>query len=257
MDTTSQKIRLALVEDVQMVRSGIVKILAELPGCEFVFDAVNGQDFLDQLATKPIDVVLLDIEMPVLNGIKTLEILKKQESKVKVIMLTMHKDLDIAFEVLSKGADAYLLKESSNREMLEAITTVFADGKYSNHFMNEAIINSVATERKVKTRMKHLDLDERDLKIIRMICDGVKGQEIADAVFTSKKNLDLLRTIIMKKFNVKSANELIRLSIINGFYTPRSNEEIELEKESAILLKSKRKQNDLLDDLLSDSFFKN
>jgi DNA-binding NarL/FixJ family response regulator len=249
MDTTSQKIRLALVEDVQMVRSGIVKILAELPGCEFVFDAENGQDFLDQLATKPIDVVLLDIEMPVLNGIKTLEILKKQESKVKVIMLTMHKDLDIAFEVLSKGADAYLLKESSNREMLEAITTVFADGKYSNHFMNEAIINSIATERKVKTRMKHLDLDERDLKIIRMICDGVKGQEIADAVFTSKKNLDLLRTIIMKKFNVKSANELIRLSIINGFYTPRSNEEIELEKEDILAAKKMRQQGDLLDSL--------
>lgn len=249
MDTTSQKIRLALVEDVQMVRSGIVKILAELPGCEFVFDAVNGQDFLDQLATKPIDVVLLDIEMPVLNGIKTLEILKKQGSKVKVIMLTMHKDLDIAFEVLSKGADAYLLKESSNREMLEAITTVYADGKYSNHFMNEAIINSVATERKVKTRMKHLDLDERDLKIIRMICDGVKGQDIANAVFTSKKNLDLLRTIIMKKFKVKSANELIRLSIINGFYTPRSNEEIELEKKDILAAKKLRQQGDLLDSL--------
>ncbi|MFM6993608.1 MAG: response regulator [Sediminibacterium sp.] len=249
MDTTSQKIRLALVEDVQMVRSGIVKILAELPGCEFVFDAENGQDFLDQLATKPVDVVLLDIEMPVLNGIKTLEILKKQESKVKVIMLTMHKDLDIAFEVLSKGADAYLLKESSNREMLEAITTVYADGKYSNHFMNEAIINSVATERKVKTRMKHLDLDERDLKIIRMICDGVKGQDIANAVFTSKKNLDLLRTIIMKKFKVKSANELIRLSIINGFYTPRSNEEIELEKKDILAAKKLRQQGDLLDSL--------
>ena len=249
MDNTSQKIRLALVEDVQMVRSGIVKILAELPGCEFVFDAVNGQDFLDQFATKPVDVVLLDIEMPVLNGIKTLEILKKQESKVKVIMLTMHKDLDIAFEVLSKGADAYLLKESSNREMLEAISTVYADGKYSNHFMNEAIINSIATERKVKTRMKHLDLDERDLKIIRMICDGVKGQEIANAVFTSKKNLDLLRTIIMKKFNVKSANELIRVSIINGFYTPRSNEEIELEKEDFLAAKKLRQQGGLLDSL--------
>jgi two-component system nitrate/nitrite response regulator NarL len=204
---------------------------------------------LDQLATKPVDVVLLDIEMPVLNGIKTLEILKKQESKVKVIMLTMHKDLDIAFEVLSKGADAYLLKESSNREMLEAITTVYADGKYSNHFMNEAIINSIATERKVKTRMKHLDLDERDLKIIRMICDGVKGQDIANAVFTSKKNLDLLRTNIMKKFKVKSANELIRLSIINGFYTPRSNEEIELEKEDIIAAKKLRQQGGLLDSL--------
>jgi DNA-binding CsgD family transcriptional regulator len=97
--------------------------------------------------------------------------------------------------------------------------------------------------------MKHLDLDERDLKIIRMICDGVKGQEIANAVFTSKKNLDLLRTIIMKKFNVKSANELIRLSIINGFYTPRSNEEIELEKEDIIAAKKLRQQGGLLDSL--------
>lgn len=257
MDDTSQKIKLALVEDLEIVRTGIGKMLAEIPGCDYVFEASNGQDFLDQLATKPIDVVLLDLEMPVLNGIQTLEMLKKQESKVKVIILTMHKDLDIAFELLARGADAYLLKESSTREMINAITTVFQDGKYSNNFMNEAVINSIATDRKVKSRMKHLELDERDLKIIRLICDGVKGQEIADAVFTSKKNLDLLRTIIMKKLNVKSANELIRVSIINGFYSPRSNEEIELEKESAILLKSKRKQNDLFDDLLNDSFFKN
>ncbi len=257
MDDTSQKIRLALVEDLEIVRMGIGKMLAEIPGCDYVFEASNGQDFLDQLATKPIDVVLLDLEMPVLNGIQTLEILKKQESKVKVIILTMHKDLDMAFELLARGADAYLLKESSTREMINAITTVFQDGKYSNNFMNEAVINSIATDRKVKSRMKHLELDERDLKIIRLICDGVKGQEIADAVFTSKKNLDLLRTIIMKKLNVKTANELIRVSIINGFYSPRSNEEIELEKESAILLKSKRKQNDLFDDLLNDSFFKN
>ena len=257
MDDTSQKIRLALVEDLEIVRTGIGKMLAEIPGCDYVFEASNGQYFLDQLATKPIDVVLLDLEMPVLNGIQTLEILKKQESKVKVIILTMHKDLDMAFELLARGADAYLLKESSTREMINAITTVFQDGKYSNNFMNEAVINSIATDRKVKSRMKHLELDERDLKIIRLICDGVKGQEIADAVFTSKKNLDLLRTIIMKKLNVKTANELIRVSIINGFYSPRSNEEIELEKESAILLKSKRKQNDLFDDLLNDSFFKN
>jgi DNA-binding CsgD family transcriptional regulator len=102
--------------------------------------------------------------------------------------------------------------------------------------------------------MKHLDLDERDLKIIRMICDGVKGQDIANAVFTSKKNLDLLRTIIMKKFKVKSANELIRLSIINGFYTPRSNEEIELEKKDIIAAKKYRQKGLFLDSLESDFF---
>jgi hypothetical protein len=79
-----------------------------------------------------------------------------------------------------------------------------------------------------------------------VICDGAKGQEIADAVFTSKKNLDLIRTKLMKKFNVTTANELIRLSIINGFYKPRSNEEIELEKENILLVKRKRLDDDFL-----------
>ncbi|MCF8328712.1 MAG: response regulator transcription factor [Crocinitomicaceae bacterium] len=249
MDNTFQKIKLALVEDHELVRNAIGKTLAEIPGFEYVFGAANGQDFLDQLATKPIDVVLLDLEMPVLNGIQTLEKLKKVEPKVKVIILTMHDALDIAFELLSRGADAYLLKECSTREMIEAITKIHHDGKYTNYFMNEAIMNSIATERKIQSRMKHLDLDERDIKIIRMICDGKKGQEIAAAVFTSKKNLDLLRTILMKKFAVKSANELIRLSIINGFYTPRSNEEIELENEDIIAAKKLRQQGGLLDSL--------
>lgn len=245
MSNAINKIKIALVEDHEVVRNAISKMLADIPEFEFVFDAANGQDFLDQLKENPIDVVLLDLEMPVLNGIETINELNKQESPVKVVMLTMHDDLEIAFELLSKGVDAYLLKECSTKEMVEAIITVHEKGSYTNKFMNDAIINSVASERKTQNRLKQLNLDQRELKILQLICDGCTGQEIADAVFTSKKNLDLIRTKIMKKFNVKTANELIRLCIIHGIYAPRTNEEIELEKQDLLLAKKLRKENNL------------
>jgi two-component system nitrate/nitrite response regulator NarL len=189
---------------------------------------------LDKLNEKEIDVVLLDLEMPILNGIETLKVLKNQNSPVKVIMLTTHNDLDIAFELLSMGVNAYLLKESSIKEMVEAITTVYEKGNYTNKIMNDAVINSVATERKIKNRMFHLELSERELFVLKLICDGYTSKFIAGKILTSKKTVDYIRTQIMKKFDAKTSNELMRLSIINGLYTPRSNEEIMSEKENAV-----------------------
>jgi len=246
MSNVNNKIKIGLVEDHEVVRNAISKMLADIPKFELVFDVANGQDFLDQLKDNPIDIVLLDLEMPVLNGIETINELNKLESAVKVVMLTMHDDLEIAFELLSKGANAYLLKECSTKEMVKAIITVHEKGSYTNEFMNDAIINSVASERKTQNRMKQLNLDQRDLKILQLICDGFTGQQIADAVFTSKKNLDLIRTKLMKKFKVKTGNELIRLCIIHNIYTPRTNEEIELEKQDLLLTKKLRKQYRLM-----------
>jgi DNA-binding NarL/FixJ family response regulator len=101
--------------------------------------------------------------------------------------------------------------------------------------MNDAVINSVATERKIKNRMFHLELTERELFVLKLICDGHTSKFIAGKILTSKKTVDYIRTQIMKKFDAKTSNELMRLSIINGLYTPRSNEEIMSEKENAVL----------------------
>ena len=241
-----KKIKIALVEDHEIVRNAIAKILREIPSFEFVFDAANGQEFLDKLNEKEIDVVLLDLEMPVLNGIETLKELKNKNSPVKVIMLTTHNDLDIAFELLSMGVNAYLLKESSIKEMVEAITTVYEKGNYTNKIMNDAVINSVATERKIKNRMFHLELSERELFVLKLICDGHTSKFIAGKILTSKKTVDYIRTQIMKKFDAKTSNELMRLSIINGLYTPRSNEEIMSEKENVVFALKIKKESKIL-----------
>jgi len=231
MDKNCSRIKVALVEDHEVVRNAIALMLTKIPALEFVFDAANGQEFLEQLKDNPIDVVLLDLEMPVLNGIETLKSLKKQESSIKVIIMTMHKDLEIAFELLSFGADAYLLKECSTREMIEAIECVHSEVEYTNAIMNQSLIHNFAQTRKCNSRADYLSLSQRDLKLLKLICDGFSSSEIADLLSTSKKNVDLLRTKLMKKMKVSSANELIRMAILNKLYTPRSNNEIILELE--------------------------
>ncbi len=227
MTTTVQKIRIALVEDHLVVRKCVARMLEELPELELVFDAANGQEFLDQLAEKEIDVVLLDLEMPIMNGYQTLKELKKRGSAVKIVMLTMHDDFEIAYVMIQKGVDAYLLKDCSIEEILECIQKVYLNENYSNSFMNNAMNNKLAEENKSIDKRVQLKLNERELIILKLICDGRKSLYISEKLNTSKKNIDYLRTKLMRKFQVSSSNELMRVAILYGFYKPRTNFEIE------------------------------
>lgn len=224
-----KNIRLAIVEDHQVVRKSLVKMLSDTANYDVVIEASNGHEFLDKLKEVDVDVVLLDIEMPIMNGLQTVRALKKLGSAVKIVMLTMYDDKDIIFEMLSEGIDAYLLKECSIEEMEEAIEKVHNNIVYTNTNMNNAMIQNISTQRQMINRKRYFDLTERDLKIIKLICDGRSSDFISNQLSTSKKNVDLMRTKIMKKLNVKSANELIRSAILQGFYTPRTDKEIEKE----------------------------
>lgn len=225
----SNNIRLAIVEDHQVVRKALVKMLNEKENYDVVVEASNGQEFLDNIAKKSIDVVLLDLEMPIMNGVQTVRALKKIGSQVKIVMLSMFEDQEIIFDLMAEGIDAYLLKECSIEEMEEAIETVHKNIPYSNAQMNNAVLNDISSKRKMTLRKTQFDLSDRDLIIIKMICDGRSSEFISKQLPTSKKNVDLIRTKIMKKLNIKSANQLMRIAILNGFYTPRTDLEIEQE----------------------------
>ena len=243
--TPNQKIKIALVEDHFVVRKGLCAMLSMIPELDLVFDAANGQEFLDQIKEKEIDVVLLDLEMPIMNGIQTVKELKEMGSSIKIVMLTMHDDYEIAFDVLNDGVDAYLLKECTLDEMLDAIQKVHENAEYSNAFMKDTLIHNLAENRKNSFKMGLLKLSERDIKILKLICDGKTSQYISEYASTSKKNIDLIRSKLLTKFNVSSANELIRIAILNGFYKPRTNSEIEQEHIEDINAKTDRRLNKL------------
>ena len=232
MNTSSQdKIRIALVDDHLVVRKALCKMLADLPNIEVVFDAADGKQFLEHLAVQPVDVVLLDLEMPVMNGWQTIKALQQLEGKPKIIVLTMHADLTIAAEMLSAGANAYLLKECSIDEMQDAIVSVYNGGKFDNSLANKVKELNQVNPAQSLTKAP-FELDERQMKLLQLICDGFTSKQIGELLATSKKNIDRLRTQLMKKFEVSTGNELIRVAILYGFYKPRSNQQISTELQS-------------------------
>lgn len=232
MNTSSQdKIRIALVDDHLVVRKALCKMLADLPDIEVVFDAADGRQFLEQLAVQKVDVVLLDLEMPVMNGWQTIKALQQSEVKPKIIVLTMHADLTIAAEMLSAGANAYLLKECSIDEMQQAIVAVHATGDFDN-LLSKKVMELQQDIAAKSIVVRPFELDERQAKLLQLICDGFTSKQIGEFMATSKKNIDRLRTQLMKKFEVSTGNELIRVAILYGFYKPRSNQQISTELQS-------------------------
>jgi DNA-binding NarL/FixJ family response regulator len=238
----SEAIRLALVDDHAIVRQGLASMLREYPQVELLIIANNGQDFLAQLSQQPVDIVLLDIEMPQLNGVETLQQLSTRYPNVKAIMLSMHDDPEIALECLRLGAASYLLKECSLSEMMEAITQVQQNGAYLSAFAERSFASKKHHINGLQQMQLEKGFSDRDLKVLQLLCDGFTSKLIADQIHVSKKTVDLIRTRLMKAYQVKTSNELMRLSILDGLYKPRTNEEIQAEKDVLLQEKLERRK---------------
>lgn len=245
--TESTHIRLALVDDHAIVRQGLASMLQAYAHLNLVIVAANGQEFLDQLQSSEVDIVLLDIEMPVLNGIQTLQQLSISHPEVKAIMLSMHNDPEIAMECLRSGAASYLLKECSMEEMIFAIEQVQLNGAFLSAFSENSFENEKYKHHKRQQKQIFRGFSDRDLRVLHYLCDGLTSKEIGDRISTSKKTVDLIRTRLLKAYQVKTSNELMRLSILDGFYTPRTNEEIQAEIEASEIEKLERRMQRLRD----------
>lgn len=245
--TESTHIRLALVDDHAIVRQGLASMLQAYAHLNLVIVAANGQEFLDQLQSTEVDIVLLDIEMPVLNGIQTVQQLSISHPEVKAIMLSMHNDPEIAMECLRSGAACYLLKECSIDEMKFAIEQVQLNGAFLSAFSENSFENEKYKHHKRQQKQIFRGFSDRDLRVLHYLCDGLTSKEIGDRISTSKKTVDLIRTRLLKAYQVKTSNELMRLSILDGFYTPRTNEEIQAEIEASEIEKLERRMQRLRD----------
>jgi two-component system response regulator DegU len=234
------KIKVALVEDHHIVREGLASIISKIPKVEFVFSAENGQDFLNKLVQHSIDLVFLDLEMPTMDGIQTFRLLKENHPEIKCIMLTMHNDNDVAMELIKEGVSAYLLKSSTIQEITQAINQVMEKGRYISGFAEQVIFNQLHHPVIDEQNENPNGFTDREILIIKYICDGFTSKEIGDRLSLARKTIENARLNILKVYNVNSSNELIRLSILDGIYQPRTNQEIldELkQQDEAVLLR--------------------
>ena len=208
-----KKYNLAIVDDHKLFREGLKLLLSNIEYVDNVFAAADGKEFLDLLNTKHCDIVLMDIEMPNMNGIEATKIAAAKYPDLKIIALSMYGEEIYYYKMLEAGAKGFLLKDSGMENVQEAIETV-CDG--SSYFSEELLFNILQNMRSNK-KMEEMtgDLSERELEILYHVCKGLSNQEIADELCISKRTVDKHRGNLLAKTQSKNTASLVMFAIKN------------------------------------------
>lgn len=204
------KIKVVIADDHQLVRKGFVSILEQIPDFQIMAEAGNGREVLDAFRRLGrADVVLLDYEMPLMNGLETLSQLKQEYFGVKVIMLTMLNERSIIQGALEQGADGFLFKNTSVEELSMAITRVFRGEKY---YAGEVAL-SLAKTPAISNDAGLANLSERELDVLKLVAQGFSSIEIGAQLFISPRTVDTHRNNLIQKLEVKGIAGLVQFAI--------------------------------------------
>ena len=211
-------IKLALVDDHNLFRQGIKLLLQSMPDVELVIEASNGQEFIDALTEVTPDVLLLDLDMPVMNGIETAKEIRKRGLETGIIILTMYDDEQMIAHLMELGANGYLLNDTSEEELNKAIHSVYETQFYFNDFVSKALLTGVRNKRKAEPKIgTQIDLTRRESEVLQLICEELTTQEMADKLFLSPRTVEGHRQNLIEKFGVKNTAGLIIRAIKLGF----------------------------------------
>ena len=201
------KINIIVVDDHEMFRSGMESLLKKNIDFSVHLGVGTRSELQGVLGSEQVDVVLLDISLSGESGLDVLEELTHKYPDVKFIMLTMHEEIQYVKESLRKGAMGYLLKESGEKELFEAIYDVHQGKKYFKNKISDLLINDISAPTQDQI------LTDRELTIVRMVADGKITKEIADKLSISVRTVETHRSKIMKKLKVSNASEMIRYAL--------------------------------------------
>ncbi|MBN1108179.1 MAG: response regulator transcription factor, partial [Bacteroidales bacterium] len=187
-------------------------LLNAFPDLEVVGEASNGEEFLRLLCTTKADIALMDINMPVMDGIEATRKGLRLCPDIFIIALSMYGEEDYYYKMVDAGVKGFLLKDSDINEVNEAIHTVSRGGSY---FSQELLYNVIRRIRNRENENKSASLSKREREILVKICEGLSNQEIADALFISKRTVDKHRANLLGKTNSKNTASLILFAIKN------------------------------------------
>lgn len=206
-------LRLIIADDHQLLIEGLISVLTEVKDIEILDPVNDGRQLITRLHSNEADMVLLDLNMPNLDGIKTLEILRRDFPAIKVIILTNYNQPQLIEEVKKLGAHGYLLKNSPSGILKEAIAKVAGGELY---FEEEVKSDTDNSHYFIDDFMKKYQLTKREVEIIRMIAKELTSKQIGDALFISEFTVGTHRRNIMKKLNAKNVAGLLKFARQHG-----------------------------------------
>jgi len=211
-------VRIILADDHEMVREGIRALLRHNKDICIVGEADTGHEVLELLDHQKADLVLMDINMPGLNGIKATEAVKKSYPDVKVLALSMHNDDAHIISMLEAGASGYILKASNKEILNKAIEQVSSNKTFFPPEVAQTVLQRHLKQKNASS--SQAALTPREKEVLYWIAEGLTNSEIAEKLFISKRTADAHRRNLLEKLNAKNTAGLVRYAVEHGFTKP-------------------------------------
>ncbi len=210
-------IKTAIVDDHKLFREGVHFLIEQMEDVELVFEAGNGKELLTKLEQISTDVLLLDLDMPDMDGIDALKILRPQYPDLGVIILTTYSDTKMIAYLMELGANGYLLKDTDPETLQRAIESVYREGYFFTRNVSQAMLTGLKGQMRKKPTLKNnVSLTAREVEVLELICQEYTAKEIADKLFISPRTAEGHRRKLIEKFGVKNTAGLIVKAIKEG-----------------------------------------
>ena len=211
-------IRIAVVDDHSLFRKGMISILQLVSDFEVVMEATNGLEFLHKLQNTPVDVVLMDLQMPQLDGTKATEIIREKFPHVKVIILSMHDEDKYILHLMEIGANGYLLKDNDPEEVEKAIRKVIETDIYFSDFVSKVMLRKMTRKNQQENKIFNYktDISDREKEVLVHTCEGLTTTEIGEILSLSPRTVEGHRLRMIEKLGVKNTAGLVAFAIKNN-----------------------------------------
>jgi DNA-binding NarL/FixJ family response regulator len=216
MKNLDAPIKVAIADDHALFRTGVKTSLSGHKDIQMIAEAENGMQLLNLLKHIKPDVILLDIHMPIMDGYTALPEIKKLYPDMKVIMLSMNNDPSIITRMMEIGANSYLTKESDSETIYYAIRTCFEQEFFFNDLTNKALLNGLRMKKPAEASMPEVNLNEKEVTILKLMCEEKSTKEIADIVDLSPRTVEAIRDKLKTKTGVKSMAGLVMYAVKAG-----------------------------------------
>jgi DNA-binding NarL/FixJ family response regulator len=211
------QIKVAIADDHTLFRTGVKTALQMRKDIQMVAEAENGMQLMNLLRHIQPDVVLLDIQMPIMDGLTALPEIKKLYPGIKVIMLSFLNDHSVISKMMEMGANSYVTKESGADMIYDAIRAVYENDYYFNDITNKALLSGLRTKRTAEAATpQEVHLSEKEITILKLMCEEKSTKEIADIVDLSPRTVEAIRDKLKTKTGTKSMAGLVLYAVKTG-----------------------------------------
>ena len=211
------KIKIAIADDYKIYRDGLKVGLSADENLAVIAEADNGEELMKVLETNSPDIIIMDLKMPIMDGMEATKAVRKKYPAIKVLVVTMYEDDKFIIHLMENGANGYLLKNAEPEEIRKSIYALHENGYYFNDLVNKALLKKLVLKNNLKPSFnQNIELTEREQEVLKLICEEKTAAEIGKEIFLSPRSVEGIRQRLIEKVGVRNSAGLVMFAVKNG-----------------------------------------